>query len=99
MENKRMRETIRGKTARWFWGWRFIFHACVVDVLINSVRFAFWRPHGLLQTDSRGDAARRTNPPKSEKVKHSRGQFKKHACGNVAFVGKTVSETYFKLCL
>lgn len=32
---------------------RIVFHLCVVDVLINSVRFSFWRPHGVFHTDSR----------------------------------------------
>lgn len=26
-----------------------VFHLCVVDVLINSVRFSFWRLHGVFQ--------------------------------------------------
>ena len=32
-----------------------VFQLCVVDVLINSVRFSFWRPHGVLQADRPGD--------------------------------------------
>lgn len=31
---------------------RVVFHLCVVDVLINTVRFSFRRPHGVLQRDS-----------------------------------------------
>lgn len=31
---------------------RIVFHLCVVDVLINSVRFSFWRPHGVFHADS-----------------------------------------------
>lgn len=34
-------------------GSRIIFHLCAVDVLINSVRFSFWRPCGVLHADSR----------------------------------------------
>lgn len=33
-------------------GTRIVFHLCVVDVLINSVRFSFWRPHGVFHADS-----------------------------------------------
>lgn len=32
-----------------------VFHLCVVDVLINSVRFSFWRLHGVLHADSEGN--------------------------------------------
>lgn len=31
---------------------RIGFHLCVVDVLINSVRFSFCRPHGVFHSDS-----------------------------------------------
>lgn len=31
-----------------------VFHLCVVDVLINSVRFSFWRLHGVFHADSGG---------------------------------------------
>lgn len=35
-------------------GTSVIFHLCVVDVLINSVRFSFWRLHGVFHADSGG---------------------------------------------
>lgn len=43
-------------------GGRIVFHLCVVDVLINSVRFSFWRPCGVLHADS--SAARTPGAPK-----------------------------------
>ena len=34
---------------------RIVFHLCVVDVLINSVRFSFCRLHGVFHADSGGN--------------------------------------------
>lgn len=31
---------------------RIVFHLCVVDVLIDSVRFSFCRQHGVFHADS-----------------------------------------------